>query len=91
MWIFSPIILSLTCFDYFISWNTSIYDYSNYDITDTSEIFSIWYLDAQNSTSFTNYIILNTTNAHPITGYNDDSAYVTTKTADRNQRSTEDG
>ena len=28
---------------------------------------------------------------HPITGFKDDSAYVTTKTADRNQRSTEDG
>ena len=29
--------------------------------------------------------------SHPITGFNDDSAYVTTKTADRNQRITEDG
>ena len=29
--------------------------------------------------------------SHPITGFNDDSAYVTTKTADRNKRSTEDG
>ena len=29
--------------------------------------------------------------SHPITGFKDDSAYVTTKTADRNQRSTEDG
>ena len=28
---------------------------------------------------------------HPITGFKDDSAYVTTKTADRNQRSMEDG
>ena len=28
---------------------------------------------------------------HPITGFKDDSAYVTTKTADRNQRITEDG
>ena len=28
---------------------------------------------------------------HPITGFKDDSAYVTTKTADRNQHSTEDG
>ena len=29
--------------------------------------------------------------SHPITGFKDDRAYVTTKTADRNQRSTEDG
>ena len=29
--------------------------------------------------------------SHTITGFKDDSAYVTTKTADRNQRSTEDG
>ena len=29
--------------------------------------------------------------SHPITGFKDDSAYVTTKTADRNQRSTDDG
>ena len=29
--------------------------------------------------------------SHPITGFKDDSAYVTTKTADRNQRITEDG
>ena len=29
--------------------------------------------------------------SHPITCFKDDSAYVTTKTADRNQRSTEDG
>ena len=28
--------------------------------------------------------------SHPITGFKDDSAYVTTKTADRNQRITED-
>ena len=27
---------------------------------------------------------------HPTTGFKDDSAYVATKTADRNQRSTED-
>ena len=28
---------------------------------------------------------------HPITGFKDDSAYVTTKIADRNKRITEDG
>ena len=30
-------------------------------------------------------------NSHPIIGFKDDSVYVATKTADRDQRSTEDG
>ena len=37
------------------------------------------------------FIFLNIVSTHPITGFKDDSAYVTTKTADRNQRITEDG
>ena len=35
--------------------------------------------------------IFSTLVTHPITGFKDDSAYVTTKTADRNERITEDG
>ena len=37
------------------------------------------------------YIFYMSVKSHPITGFKDDSAYVTTKTADRNQRSTKDG
>ena len=40
---------------------------------------------------FVNMIIFYVPTSHPIIGFKDDSAYVTTKTSDRNQRSTEDG
>ena len=48
-------------------------------------------VSCQNIENFSRKSYFQVGGPHPITGFKDDSAYVTTKTADRSQRSTEDG